>query len=141
MIGIDPKPRGKNGIDGVSITPILKGEKTGTDKLKEIPLFWHFPHYSNHGAQSPGGAIRLGDFKLIEYYENNAVQLFNIKADPAEQHDLAKTDTAKVRQLVSMLHSWRKEVNASMPAPNPNYVKGSKWPGNGERDPDEEHTK
>lgn len=141
MLGIQKKPGGRNGIDGVSFVPVLKGEQSGSDKLKEKPLFWHFPHYSNHGGQSPGGAVRLGDYKLIEYYENNAVQLFNLKNDPGEQNDLSKTEPAKVKQLRDLLHGWRKEVGAQMPIPNPKYNPSVKWPGNGERDPDEEHTK
>jgi arylsulfatase A-like enzyme len=139
MLGVAKKPGGKNGIDGESIVPILKGDPLGTQKLKEKPLFWHFPHYSNHGAQSPAGAVRLGDYKLIEYYENNTVQLFNIKNDPGEQNDLSKTELDKVKQLRDLLHNWRKEVNAKMPVPNPKYNPAIKWPGNGERDPDEEH--
>jgi arylsulfatase A len=140
MVGLDSKPRGNDGIDGVSIVPILKGDQQGTEKLKEKPLFWHFPHYSNHGAQSPGGAVRFGDYKLIEYYENGTVQLFNIKADSGEQHDLSKSEPAKVKELQTMLHNWRKEVNAKMPVANPKYNPKMKWPGNGEKDPDEEHT-
>jgi len=139
MVGIDAKPKGNNGIDGTSLVPILKGENAGIEKLKEKPLFWHFPHYSNHGAQSPGGAVRLGDYKLLEYYENNTVQLFNIKTDPGEQNDLSRAERQKVRQLQNMLHAWRKEVGAQMPTPNPKYNASIKWPGNGERDPDEEH--
>jgi len=139
MLNIQKRPGGKNGIDGVSIVPILKGDNAGSEKLKEKPLFWHFPHYSNHGAQSPGGAVRLGDYKLIEYYENGTVQLFNIKKDPGEQNDLAKAEPAKAKQLTELLHNWRKEVGAQMPARNPKYNPASKWPGNGERDPDEEH--
>jgi arylsulfatase A-like enzyme len=139
MLGIQKKPGGTNGIDGVSIVPILKGDASGSEKLKEKPLFWHFPQYSNHGAQSPGGAVRLGDYKLIEYYENNTVQLFNIKNDPGEQNDLSKSQPETVKQLRNLLHNWRKQVNAQMPAPNPKYNPALKWPGNGERDPDEEH--
>lgn len=131
MVGIDPKPRGSNGIDGSSLVPILKGDKAGSEALKQKPLFWHFPHYSNHGAQSPGGAVRYGDYKLIEYYENNTVQLYNLKDDPGEQHDLAKTQPDKAKELTAMLHDWRKKVNAEMPVPNPKYVEGSKWPGSG----------
>jgi len=141
MLGVQKKPGGTNGIDGVSIVPILKGDQSGSEKLKEKPLFWHFPHYSNHGAQSPGGAVRLGDYKLIEYYENNTVQLFNIKNDPGEQNDLSKTEPGKVKELRDLLHNWRKQVNAQMPVLNPRYNPLVKWPGNGERDPDEEHTK
>jgi arylsulfatase A-like enzyme len=120
-------------MDGSSLVPILKGDKAGTEQLRQKPLFWHFPHYSNHGAQSPGGAVRYGDYKLIEYYENNTVQLFNIKNDPGEQHDLAKTETEKVKELTKMLHDWRKSVDAWMPTPNPKYQEGLKWPGNGIR--------
>ncbi len=131
MVGIDPKPRGADGIDGSSLVPILKDDKSGADALRQKPLFWHFPHYSNHGGQSPGGAVRYGDYKLIEYYENNTVQLFNIKNDPGEQHDIAKTETEKVKELTGLLHNWRKQVGAIMPAPNPKYAEGSKWPGSG----------
>jgi arylsulfatase A-like enzyme len=133
MVGLDPKPRGADGIDGSSLVPILKGDKTGIDELRQKPLFWHFPHYSNHGAQSPGGAVRYGDYKLIEYYENNTVQLFNIKNDPGEQSDLAKSEPGKVRELTAMLHEWRKQVGAVMPTPNPKYQQGLLWPGKGIR--------
>jgi arylsulfatase A len=139
MLGVDKKPGGNNGIDGISIVPALKGDAPGTEKLKEKPLFWHFPHYSNHGAQSPGGAVRLGDYKLIEYYENNTVQLFDLKNDPSEQNDLSKANPGKVKQLTDLLHAWRKEVGAKMPVANKKYNPSLKWPGNGERDPDEEH--
>lgn len=139
MIGLDPRPRGSNGIDGKSIVPILKGEQQGIEKIRQTPLFWHFPHYSNHGAQSPGGAVRFGDYKLIEYYENGTAQLFNVRNDPGEQHDLAKSEPEKTKQLLTMLHNWRSQVNARMPAANPKYNPAARWPGNGERDPDEEH--
>lgn len=139
MTGLDPRPRGNDGIDGQSIVPILNGDQKGVAQLREKPLFWHFPHYSNHGAQSPGGAVRLGDYKLIEYYENGTVQLFNIKNDPGEQHDLSKTQPEKVKQLQTLLHNWRKEVGAKMPVANPKYNPDVKWPGNGEKDPDEDH--
>ncbi len=123
-----PKTNGKDGIDGMSLVPILKGQEDGIKKIAERPIFWHFPHYSNHGAQSPGGAVRYGDYKLLEYYENYTVQLFNIKKDPGEHHDLSKEDTAKVTQLRNMLHAWRKSVNAVMPYPNPKYDPNAKWP-------------
>jgi len=141
MVGADPKPRGANGVDGSSLVPILKGDKTGMEQLKQKPLFWHFPHYSNHGAQSPGGAVRYGDYKLIEYYENNMVQLFNIQTDPGEQRDLSRTEPDKVKQLVAMLHDWRKKVGADMPTPNPKYKEGNKWPGKGKGEEDSPYDK
>jgi hypothetical protein len=65
---------------------------------------------------------------LIEYYENNTVQLFNLKMDPGEQHDLSRSEPGKVQELSAMLHDWRKNVNAERPAPNPNYDPNKNWP-------------
>jgi len=115
MLGIQVKSGIKT--DGVSFTPLLRGET----KIDRDAIFWHFPHYSNHGMQSPGGAVRCGDYKLLEYYENNTVQLFNLKNDIAEQHDLAKSEPEMVNKLRDMLHNWRKQVNAKMMDPNPEY--------------------
>ncbi len=105
-------------LDGVSIVPLLKG---GTELDREA-LYWHFPHYSNHGMQSPGGAIRCGEYKLLEYFENNSVQLFNLKEDIGEQQDLSESQPDKVRELREMLHKWREDINAQMMQPNPDYV-------------------
>jgi len=103
--------------DGLSFAPLVKGE----NKINREAIFWHFPHYSNHGMQSPGGAVRSGDYKLLEYYENNTVQLYNLKDDISEQHDLSATEPGKVKELQEMLHNWRKQVGAKMMDPNPNY--------------------
>jgi arylsulfatase A-like enzyme len=115
MLGIETKPEMKP--DGISFTPLLKGES----KLDREAIFWHFPHYSNHGMQSPGGAVRCGDYKLLEYYENNTVQLFNLKNDMEEQHNLASSEPEMVNKLREMLHDWRTQVNAKMMTPNPEY--------------------
>lgn len=128
MLGIHPVVNGKNGIDGMSLVPLLKEQKEGTEQIKSRAIYWHWPNYSNHGEQSPGGAIRYGDYKLIEYFENYTVQLFDIKTDPGEQHDLSKQIPEKVKQLRDMLHAWRKSVGAEMPVPNPNYNPKAKWP-------------
>lgn len=109
-------PAGKKS-EGVSIEPLVEGKK-----IAKRALFWHFPHYSNHGMQSPGGAVRYGDYKLLEYFENNTVQLFNLKNDMTEQNDLSKQEPQKVKELQAMLHDWRKSVNAHMMPPNPAYV-------------------
>jgi arylsulfatase A len=103
--------------DGVSLAAVVRGEKPPARDA----LFWHFPQYSNHGMQSPGAAIRMGDFKLLEYFENNTVQLFNLREDIGEQHDLASSRPGKVEELRRRLHAWRKDVNAQMPTPNPDY--------------------
>ncbi len=108
---------GEQKVEGVSIVPLLEG--------KEPPdrddIYWHFPHYSNHGRQSPGGAIRSGNYKLIEYYENYSVQLFDLEEDPGEQHDISSSLPEKVNEMRNKLHQWREKVNAQMPGPNPDY--------------------
>lgn len=97
-------------VDGRSFVPALKEE----DYDRE-PIYWHFPHYSNHGYQSPNGAIRSGRYKLIEYYENGTVQLFDLHNDLGEKNDLAKSDPETAQRLQKMLHDWRNEVDAKMP--------------------------
>jgi arylsulfatase A-like enzyme len=112
---LDLPHRPQQHLDGVSIVPALKG-----DTLPERPIFWHYPHYSNQGG-APNGAVRLGDFKLIEWYEDMSVSLFNLKDDIGEQHDLAPENPAKTAELKKLLHDWRRQVDAQMPTQNPNF--------------------
>jgi len=113
MTGQPPMPQ--QAKDGVSIVPLLKNEK-----MPERPLFWHYPHYSDQGGQ-PSGAVRLGDYKLIEWYEDMHVALFNLKDDIGEKNNLAKQMPDKTKELLELLHNWREAVNADMPTPNPKY--------------------
>lgn len=113
MTGLPQVPQ--QTLDGKSFVAALKGEK-----LPPRSLFWHYPHYSNQGG-APEGAVRSGDFKLIESYEGMRVELYNFKDDIGELHDLSKTNPEKTAELVKQLHDWRKNVNAQMPTPNPNY--------------------
>lgn len=110
MLDLPPLP--EQHIDGRSFVPALKGQD-----YERGPIYWHFPHYSNHGYQSPGGAIRLGNYKLLEYYENGTVQLFDLEKDIGEQHDLADAQPDVRERLTKMLHAWRDEVDAQMPYP------------------------
>ena len=98
--------------DGKSFVPALKAED-----YDRGAVYWHFPHYSNHGFQSPNGAIRFGRYKLIEYYENGTVQLFDLENDIGEQNDLAGSYPAVTKKLKKMLHQWRNDVDAKMPYP------------------------
>jgi arylsulfatase A-like enzyme len=93
----------------------------GASELPREAIYWHFPHYSNHGMQSPGGAVRWRDYKLIEYFENNTVQLFNLREDPGETHDLAREEPESAAKLRAMLHRWREKVSAQMTEINPDY--------------------
>ena len=113
-------------LDGQSILPILKGEK-----MEVRPLFWHFPIYLEGGnietqdkkfRTRPGSAIRLGDWKLIQYFENNDIELYNLKDDISEKNNLAESNPAKVKELLDILENWRAETNAPVPTElNPDY--------------------
>ena len=110
MIGMPTLPN--QHVDGVSFLPALRGKAHDRGAI-----YWHFPHYSNHGYQSPGGAIRLGKYKLLEYYENGSVQLFDLEKDISELNDLSKAEPDVRSKLLKMLHDWRREVDAKMPYP------------------------
>jgi arylsulfatase A-like enzyme len=103
--------------DGVSLVPLL--ERRGT--IAERPLFWHYPHYSNQGGR-PGGAVRLGNWKLVESFEDGRVELYDLSADPGEEHDLAKAQPGRAEKMREMLAAWRESVAAQMPTPNPDPV-------------------
>jgi arylsulfatase A-like enzyme len=103
-------------MDGVSIAPLL----TGNGNLQERPLFWHYPHYSNQGGK-PGAAIRLRDFKLIEYFDPGWVELYNLAEDLGEKNNLAEKMPEKTEEMLQLLHSWQKEVGAEGMDPNPNF--------------------
>ena len=115
MIGRPARP--EQHADGTSFASLLKGET----QLNREAIYWHFPHYSNHGMQSPGGAVRSGDYKLIEYFENGTLELFNLRTDPGEQHDLIQTEPQTAARLKTMLQEWRTKVSAPMMEPNPDY--------------------
>lgn len=101
-------------LDGVSLVPLLQQE----GKIQRDALFWHYPHYSNQGG-FPGGAIRIGDYKLIERYEDGRVQLFNLQTDIGERDDLAANDPQRVAMMRSRLHNWYEEVDAKFLQPKP----------------------
>jgi arylsulfatase A-like enzyme len=103
-------------LDGESLWPLFK--QNGT--LKREALYWHYPHYHPGGA-TPYGAIREGDFRLVEFYVTGEIELYNLKDDVSEKNDLAKSHPEKAAQLKQKLESWRKQVGAQTPLPNPNY--------------------
>jgi arylsulfatase A len=108
--GMDPLPSEHK--DGISIAPLL----TGTKKvLERDTLYWHYPHYHR---TKPYGAIRKGDWKLIEFLEDGRLELFDLMSDPYEENDLAKTKPEKAAELLAKLKEWREEVDAQMPTPN-----------------------
>src|SRR6185503_9031467 len=109
----------RKNVDGTNLVPLLRQD----GELKREALFWHYPHYQHYqlGGATPYGAIHAGDFKLIEFFDDMRVELYNLREDIGEQHDLAAKMPAKVEELRNRLHAWRKEVGAQMPKRNPNY--------------------
>jgi arylsulfatase A-like enzyme len=103
-------------VDGKSLVPLLKHGRSP----ERTALYWHYPHYHQPPA-APSGAIRKGDYKLIEFYEDGRVELYNLKDDPAERHDLVATMPDEAAELHQQLHRWLKDVDAQMPCPNPDY--------------------
>ncbi|MGE0758043.1 MAG: sulfatase [Pirellulaceae bacterium] len=109
-----PTPRGET-RDGVSLVPLLRG-----GELPERALFWHYPHYGNQGG-APGAAIRRGDWKLIEWFEGNRAELFNLADDLGEQQDQSETQRERAEALQAELHAWQQRVGAKFPVPNPAF--------------------
>ena len=103
--------------DGLSFASVLRGERA---TLPRDALYWHYPHYHTEGA-TPYGAMLKGPWKLIEFYEDDHTELYNIDRDIGEQHDLSAQELGKRTELLADLHAWRTKVGAQMPVGNPNY--------------------
>ena len=103
--------------DGLDIMPLLTG---GGEAPPREALFWHLPHYSNQGG-TPSGAVRRGNFKLIEFYEDNRLELYHLAEDAGENRDLSREMPARRNELHRLLREWRRSVDAQMPTPNPQY--------------------
>ncbi len=121
-----PRPKGLV-LDGVSIVPLLEGRK-----IPERALFWHFPAYLQgrnvEGARDPFfrtrpcGVVRKGRWKLIEYFEDHALELYDLESDIGEEHNLAGRNPGKVKELMDLMKAWRREVKAPVPVKlNPRY--------------------
>jgi arylsulfatase A-like enzyme len=115
MAGLDLRPR--QHTDGVSLVPLLRGG----DTLDREAIFWHYPHYGNQGG-TPGSSVRAGDYKLIEFFEDGSVELYNLREDIGEDHDLSEEEPEVTARLRGMLSTWRARVEAKIPQPNPEYV-------------------
>jgi arylsulfatase A-like enzyme len=106
-------------LDGESLLPLIEGEN-----LKREALFWHYPHYGGKG-DSPAGAIRKGDYKLIEFYETGEVELYDLKKDTSESFDIKVELPEVAAELSNKLQSWREASGAKMPVHNPGFKYGT----------------
>ncbi len=102
--------------DGVSLVPLLVGKNT----INQPAIYWHFPHYSDQGG-GPSSAVREGNWKIIQFYGDNHVELYNLHFDIGERRDLAKTFPEKTAQLTTLLNDWKKKNDAKIPTINPYY--------------------
>jgi len=113
MAGVNAVPEA---CDGLNLTDLLRGgELRSRDSL-----YWHYPHYSDQGG-TPSGTIREGEWKLIEFFEDNHLELYNLALDPGEQYNFASSFADKAWDLRKKLAAWREEMKAIMPTPNPQY--------------------
>jgi len=119
------QPPDKQHIDGISILPLLKNP---TAKVARDTLYWHYPLPKRHwlGGRSCG-AMRKGDWKLLEFFDDGHLELYNLKEDIGEKNNLAQKMPKKTTELLSLLKNWRNSLNAGVSSqPNPRYNVGAK---------------
>ena len=97
--------------DGESLLPVLTGE----GDLERDALFWHYPNFAFHRDNRLGSAVRMGDYKLIEFFEGNEVELYNLREDLGEKKNLAGGEAGRVQEMRKRLSRWREKSGARMP--------------------------
>lgn len=113
MAGLPLQPQ--QHVDGISLLPALSEKK-----MKDRPVFWHYPHYGNQGG-TPGSSVRYGKWKLIEFFEDMHTELYDLESDPSEARNLAEINPDKRDELRQLLHSWRESICAKIPKRNPDW--------------------
>ena len=103
--------------DAVNLQPLLKE----TRELSREALFWHFPHYNRHPSSFPSSVIRKGDWKLIETFDPEGIELYDLKTDLGETTNLADAKPERRDTLLKELEAWRVSVGAERMLPNPDY--------------------
>lgn len=106
-------------VDGADIMPLLTGQ--GMFERPSEAIYWHYPHYGNQGG-TPGASMRLGDYKLIEFFEDGRLELYNLVEDISEESDLADAMPELTSRMHGMLKAWQEDVEAIMPEVNPEYT-------------------
>lgn len=104
------------GVDGLNLTSLCREPAASLDREA---LYFHYPHY--YHTTTPASAVRAGRWKLVEFYEDNRAELYDLNTDVGEQHDQASAQPAKVLELRAKLATWRNSVGARVPSPNPDF--------------------
>ncbi len=112
-------------MDGMSLTPLLTGEPG--PEWAQRPLFWHFPAYLQSYPSvvdeqrdplfrtRPCSVVRVGDLKLHQYFEDGALELYDLREDPGETRNLAESQPEKAEQMRKRLEAWRESIGAPVP--------------------------
>lgn len=116
LLGLEQMP--DQHVDGLSLAPVL----TQKTEQEERSLFWHFPHYHGSGNM-PSAAIRMGNYKLIQWFEQDSLELFDLQNDLSEQVNLADSLPEKTEELRQQLKQWQAESEARFPKKNPAFGK------------------
>ena len=109
-------PNSEQHADGISLLPLLEGGNS----IGREATYWHYPHYGNQGG-TPGSSIRMGDYKLIEFFEDGHTELYNLNEDMSEENDISGIEPERVRIMREMLAKWREVMEAKIPEKNPGY--------------------
>ncbi len=115
LAGVPVPDPARQPLDGVSLAALLRNPAAS---LPRDTLHWHLPHYHH---STPASSLRRGDWKLIEFFEDGALELYNLAADPAESVNLATREPARAQDLRAALAAWRTRVGARLPVPNPQH--------------------
>ncbi|WP_161602442.1 sulfatase [Tautonia marina] len=118
VAGVAVEPELIEELDGKSLVPLLDDEPSAW--AGHDALYWHFPH--DYPTTTPVGAIRAGNWKLLEYFEDGRLELYNLARDPGELENLASAQPERTAELHQQLIDWRARVDAQMPEPNPAYL-------------------
>lgn len=111
-------------LDGVSLKALASGK---ADSLQREAIYFHYPHYHHINTMGPAGAVRKGDYKLVEVYETGAVELYNLRNDIGEEKNLAGAMPELAASIKKMLHDWCENSGSKMPVPNPDYHAEKDW--------------
>ena len=115
--GLPPHPAQHR--DGLDLLPLVNGSGT----LKRDALHWHYPHYNSHPSSVPSSVLRKVNWKLIETFDPEGVELYHLGRDLSETTNLAARESAKLKELRRELNDWRERVGAEIMEPNPDYQK------------------